>query len=145
MKRFNFRLQNVLKWRLLQVETSEEKLQEFLRELRTLEAQQASLEAAKAEAERSVLEAKQVEAQDLAALDTHRRWVAAQQQRLARHARECDTRISAQREQVRKAERNLKLIEKLRARRLGEWSAAVDKEFQALAEEAFLARWPRSE
>jgi len=144
MKRFHFRLQSVLKWRLLQLELEEEKLQELFRERQQLEDSRASLEAAKAEAERSVLGAHSVTACELAALDTHRRWLAAQQQRLAKQREECNARIEAQQERVRKAEHHLKLLEKLKERRLAEWSAAVDKEYQALAEEVYLAQWPRS-
>ena len=144
MKRFSFRLQNVLKWRLLQLELAEEKLQELFSEARRLEARQISLAEGKAAAERSVLAARTVPAQELAALDAHRRWTAAQQERLARQLLDCQGRITAQREQVRKAEQNLKLLEKLRERRLAEWTAALEKEYQALGEEAFLAQWQRA-
>lgn len=143
MKRFSFRLQNVLKWRLLQLELEEEKLQELFGELQRLLDLRGSLEAAKAEAERSVLGAQAVAAYELVALDSHRRWVAARQQRLARQAHECQIRIDAQRERVRKAEQDLKLLEKLRERRHGQWSAEVDKAYQALAEEVYLAQWQR--
>jgi len=143
MKRFSFRLQNVLKWRLLQLELEEAQLERLFGGLRSLEAQQAALEAGKTEAERSVLGAETVEAHELAALDAHRRWVAAQQALLARQVVEHNARIAAQKERVRKAEQNLKLLEKLKERRLSEWSAAVEKEYQALAEETFLAQWQR--
>jgi len=144
MKRFHFRLQSVLKWRFLQLELAEEKLQELFNERQRLEDSRASLEAAKAEAERSVLGAQRVAAYELAALDTHRRWLATQQQRLAEQTEDCKARIAAQRERVRNAERDLKVLEKLKERRLTEWSAAVDKEYQALAEEVYLAQWQRS-
>jgi flagellar FliJ protein len=144
MKRFRFRLESVLKWRLLQLELEEEKLQEQFTELRGLEQRQETLAAGKAEAERAVLGAKTVEAGELAALDAHRRWVAAQRERLARAVLECQKRIEEQRGRVRKAEQNLKLLEKLRQRRLVEWTAAVEKEYQALAEEAYLGQWQRS-
>lgn len=143
MKRFDFRFQNVLKWRALQLELSEEQLQKLFHEMRALEAQQASFAAAQSEAERAVLEAPSVAAQDLAALDGHRRWVKTQQRRLARQIRDCDARITTQREQVRKAEQDLKLMEKLRDRRLSEWTATADKQHQTLAEESFLAKWQR--
>jgi len=144
MKRFSFRLQNVLKWRLLQLELAEEKLQELFGEARSLEARQVSLAEGKAAEEHSVLNAKTVPAQELAALDAHRRWTAAQQERLARQLLDCQGRIAAQREQVRKAEQNLKLLEKLRERRLAEWTFALEKEYEALGEEAFLAQWQRA-
>lgn len=144
MKRFRFRLESVLKWRQLQLELEEEKLQERFTELRGLEQRAAALEAGKVEAERTVLGAKTVEAGELAALDAHRRWVAAQRERLARAVQDCQKRIEEQRGRVRKAEQNLKLLEKLKERRLVQWTAAVEKEYQALAEEVYLAQWQRS-
>ncbi|MBM3745156.1 MAG: hypothetical protein FJW34_05110 [Acidobacteria bacterium] len=144
MKRFSFRLQNVLKWRLLQLELAEEKLQELFSEARNLEARQISLAESKAAAEGSVLTARTVAGQELAALEAYRRWTAAQQERLARQLLDCQGRIAAQREQVRKAEQNLKLLEKLRERRLAEWTFALEKEYEALGEEAFLAQWQRA-
>ena len=143
MKRFRFRLESVLRWRQLQLELEEEKLQQRFAELRALEQRQTALEAARAEAERTVLGAKAVAAEELAALDAHRRWVALQRERLAQAVADCQRRIQEQRAQVRKAEQNLKLLEKLKERRLGQWWAGLEKEFQALGEETYLAQWPR--
>jgi hypothetical protein len=143
MERFRFRLESVRKWRHLELELEEAKLQGLFTELRGLEAHQAALAAGKAEAERSVLTAKTVPAQQLAALDDHRQWVATQQALLAHRVAGCNARIVAQRERVRKAEQNLELLNRLKQRRLTEWSAEVDKEYQTLAEEAFLAGWRR--
>ncbi len=143
MRRFRFRLESVLKWRLLQLELEEEKLQELFAELRALEARQAALAEAQHEAERSVLSLAIIEAQQLAALEAHRQWVAAERSRLAEQQAQCAARITSQRECVRKAEQNLELLERLKQRRLTAWSAEVDKEYQALAEEVFLATWHR--
>lgn len=141
MKRFRFRLESVLKWRRLQLELEEEKLQERFTQLRALERRAATLEVGKVEAERSVLAARTVEAGELAALDAHRRWVTAQRDRLARAMRESQQHIAEQRERVRRAEQNLKLLERLKQRRFSDWTAAVEKEYQTLAEEAYLGQW----
>jgi flagellar FliJ protein len=143
MKRFRFRLESVLKWRQLQVGLEQERLQERFSELRALERRAAALEAGKLEAEQSVLAAKEVEAGALAALDAHRRWVAAERERLAQAAQDCQRRIDEQRAKLLTAERNLRLLEKLKQRRLAEWTAAVEKEYQTLAEEAYLGQWRR--
>ena len=143
MKRFHFRLESVLRWRLLQLELEEEKLQERFAELRALEQRREKLEAGKVEAERTVLGARTVPAEELAALDAHRRWVASQREQLARAVLDCQKRIEEQRGRVRKAEQNVKLLEKLKERRLAQWSAAADKEYQALADDVYLAQWQR--
>jgi hypothetical protein len=145
VKRFRFRLESVLKWRLLQLELEEAKLQGLFTELQALGARREALAAGRADSERAVLALAVIEAQQLEALDAHRRWVTAERERLARQAADCATRIASQREHVRKAEQNLRLLEKVKERRLAEWSRALDKEYETLAAEGFLLRWQRAE
>jgi formylmethanofuran dehydrogenase subunit E len=64
---------------------------------------------------------------------------------VARQQSDCAARIASQREQVRKAEQKLRLLEKVKERRLAEWSRALDKEYEVLAAEGFLIRWQRGE
>ena len=145
MKRFRFRLESVLKWRALQLKLEEAKLQDLFAELRALGARREALATGKADSERAVLALAVIEAQQLEALDAHRRWVTAERERLARQEADCAARIASQREQVRKAEQNLRLLEKVKERRLAEWSRALDKEYEVLAAEGFLARWQRGD
>ncbi len=144
MRRFRFRLESVLGWRLIQLELEETKLQRLLEELRGLESRQAALEVAKAEAERSVLSLQVVEAQELRALEAHRLHLASEKARLREQQADCAARIAAQRDAVRKAEQNLRLLEKIKQRRFAEWAREVDKEQESLAAEVFLARWQRN-
>jgi len=144
MRRFRFRLESVLGWRLIQLELEETQLQGLFGELRQLESRQAALEAAKAQAERSVLSSPIVEAQQLGALEAHRRHLASEKARLRRRQADCATRIATQRDAVRKAEQNLRLLEKIKQRRFAEWAGEVDKEQETLAAEVFLAQWQRN-
>jgi len=62
---------------------------------------------------------------------------------LEKRARRLPGARRGQRGLVLKAERDVRLLEKLREKRLGEWQAAADKEQEALASELFLAQWHR--
>jgi flagellar export protein FliJ len=143
MRRFRFRLETVLGWRRVNLELEETKLQRLFGELHQIDLAAERLDAEKAEAERAVLRSASVEADDLAALDRHRLHVAREKQRLRRQRADCQRRIAAQREQVLKAERDVRLLEKLKERRLAEWQVGADREQEALASELFLARWNR--
>ena len=143
MRRFRFRLESVLGWRLIQLELEETQLQGLFGELRQLESRQAALEAAKAEAERSVLSLQVVEAQELGALEAHRLHLASEKARLREQQADCAVRIATQRDAVRKAEQNLRLLERIKQRRFAEWAREVDKEQESLAAEVFLAQWHR--
>lgn len=143
MRRFRFRLESVLGWRLIQLELEETKLQKLLEELRRLESQQEAFEAAKAQAERSVYASAVLEAHELRALEAHRVHITSEKKRLQARQADCAARIAAQREAVRKAEQNLRLLEKVKQRRFAEWAREVDKEQESLAAEVFLSQWQR--
>jgi hypothetical protein len=49
--------------------------------------------------------------------------------------------MEQQRAQLLAARREFRLLEKLRQVRRAAWEAAVDREFEALAAETYLARW----
>jgi flagellar export protein FliJ len=143
MRSFQFRLETVLGWRRLHLELEETKLQRLFEELRQVDLAENRLDAEKAEADRAVPYSASAEAQELAALDRHRLHVAREKGRLRQERADCQRRIAAQREQVLKAERDVRLLEKLRERRLVEWQTAAGREQEALASELFLARWHR--
>ncbi|MGC9969597.1 MAG: hypothetical protein ABSE56_03300 [Bryobacteraceae bacterium] len=143
MRRFKFRLETVLGWRRLHLELEETKLQRLFEELRQVDLAEDRLDAEKADADRAVLYSASVEAQDLAALDRHRLHVARVKERLRKERADCRRRITAQQRQVVEAERDVRLLEKLRERRLAEWQTAADHEQETLASELFLAGWHR--
>lgn len=143
MRRFRFRLESVLEWRRLQLEMEETKLQRLFEELHQVDAAARRLAAELEEAARIVTTSAQVEAADLAALESYRGWVARENARLARLRADCQKRIAAQRERVAAAERDLRLFEKLKERRYEEWRVESDREQEALSSELFLARWGR--
>lgn len=143
MLRFRFRLETVLGWRRLHLELEETKLQSLFEELRQVDLAEDRLDAEKADADRAVLYSVSVEAHELAALDRYRLHVAREKARLRKERAGCRGRITVQQQQVIKAERDVRLLEKLRERRLAEWQTGANREQEALASELFLARWHR--
>jgi hypothetical protein len=139
MKRFEFRLQSVLSWRARQLELEKAKLQVLFEELNALAAARARLESDLHEAGRVALASG--DPQQLAALGPFREHIRREQARVEARRADCARRIEAQRESVLNAERNVRLLEKLKARRLADWNAAVAKELDELATDSFLARW----
>jgi hypothetical protein len=143
MRRFHFRLESVLEWRRVHLELEETKLQRLFEGLHRIDLNSARLDSEKAEADRLVLHSPSVEAHDLAALKAHRRHLVLEKRRLARERAECEEAIAAQRERVVECERDVRLVERLRERRLKEWETQASREQEALASELYLAHWHR--
>ncbi len=142
MQRFRFRLASVMKWRTVQLELEEDKLQSLFAERNRALAELARLEQSRKEAD-SILKADQVDGQALAALDNHRAALGRNRQKVRTSMADCERRIMAQRAKVTEAERRVQLLERLKERRLEEWNAEAAKELEALASETFLAKLVR--
>jgi hypothetical protein len=143
MQSFQFRLRQVLEWRRTQLGIEENKLLQLTAGLEELALAAAKLGLAKSRAEQNVRETPAVEAADLWALAAYRRRLLAQLEALARRRRDCQVQLAAQREQVREAQRQCRLLEKLEERRRAEWKVELDREIENQAAESFLAAWHR--
>lgn len=141
MRRFQFRLETVLGWRRLQVETEEARLRALFEELRRVEAARERVETERADAEREVLYAASATADELAALEACRAFAGRELERLAAERQRCEGLIAGQRQRLIEAERRLRLLEKLREKRRAEWRQAADREQEAVAAELFLGQW----
>ena len=75
------------------------------------------------------------------AMVRYKELVGKQKQMALNRRSECDRKIEQQRERLLQARRDFRLLEKLRQVRRAEWEAAVDRDFEALAAESYLARW----
>ena len=140
MKRFSFRLEQVLDWRRQQAEIEETKLERLFCELRKAEADQQQAERDRAEAADSVLTGASVTAQDLAALDSYRQHLDRVKRRLEQQHADCLKRIAEQQKHVRESQRRVKLLENLKDRRLHDWEYALQREVDNLAAELHLTR-----
>ncbi len=139
MRRFEFRLQSVLDWRTRRLDLEKSKLQALFGQWRALGAALERLETEQAEAERCAFAS--ADAQELAALDPFRAHQGRERARIAARRTECEREIAEQRERVLASERDVRLLERLKARREADWRAEAAKEVETLAAESYLARW----
>lgn len=140
MKKFLFPLGRVLDWRRAQARLEEAKLHRLYAELQTLTARSAALVEEQTQSERALLSAGSISGADLAALDTFKKGVAAEQARLALAASTCRQRIQLQIQIAMQKRRDARLIEKLEQRKLTAWKAGLLKEIDQQAEELHLAK-----
>ena len=101
----------------------------------------ANLGNARAEAEALVQSDKPVNGADLGALARYQEHVEQQRKIALDRRRDCEARMEQQRARLLQARREHRLLEKLRQVRRAEWELAVDREFEALAAETYLAQW----
>lgn len=95
---------------------------------------------ARAKAE-GLVQAGTVNGMDLAALASYQEHIERQRKIATDRRRDCAARVEQQRVRLLQARREHRLLEKLRQVRRAEWEAAVDREFEALAAETYLAQW----
>lgn len=138
MKKFTFPLGRALDWRTAQARVEEAKMERLYAELRAIDSNEAALLRQRAEAERSVLGG--ASGADLAALDSFRRFSVAEHTRLEKLRADCSSRIAAQIQAVANRRRDARLLERLRDNRHAAWTREFDREIDAQASEAFLAR-----
>jgi hypothetical protein len=141
MNAFRFRLEKVLEWRRTRLELEEANYRRHVAILAELDRQCAQLEAAAEAAERQVRAWNPVAGRELDALGTFRLHMRRRETEMAIPRTEARRRVAAQQAVMLEARRRLRLLERLKDRRLAEWTAARDKELEDAAAEGYLARW----
>ncbi len=144
MKRFNFPLERVRRWRLGQVDIEELKLQELGRELQGLGSSKRDMEAGLAGSERQVLAQASLESLELESLDSYRLHVRNKVREFENLEQQCQVRIAAQRNRVIEARRQFDLLDRLHHKAFEKWRIAGNKEQEDLAAELFLAKSVRN-
>jgi flagellar export protein FliJ len=141
VRKFQFRLEQVLAWRRAESEVVEYKLRRLSLELDQIERSRAQVALDRTTAERGLLRASAVSGADLSAHAAHLAGLDRQEQVL-RQRREVQERlVSEQHQRLTEARRRLRLLEKLKVRTFAEWRAAADRELEEFAAESHLARW----
>ena len=137
MKNFVFRLESALRWRSTQLQLERAKLQSLQAEEHRL---QQSLEALAEERREAAacLTQPQLQALDLRSLSSYLVGAEVRASVLQEQIRKRTVLIQQQRERVILAERNLRLLEKLREKRHLEWKHELDREIASDADEAWL-------
>lgn len=139
MKKFEFRLQDALRWRDMQLQLERAKLQKLLGEEQRLKNDLQALAEERHAAVSELQTAKQLQAVDLRAVSTYLIGADARSHMLRQQIAKAAGPIQQQRQSVLKAERNVRLLEKLRESRYLEWKHAFDEEIELIAEESWLA------
>jgi flagellar export protein FliJ len=141
MTTFRFRLEKVLRWRQAKLDLEQFALSRLAAECARWDARLVQLESARTEAEQNVLSSGSVEGGDLGALARYQGHLHNEKQISLARRRDCEHRMEQQRARLLAARRECQLLERLRQVRRAEWETAVDREFEALAAETYLARW----
>jgi flagellar protein FliJ len=145
MKAFRFNLQRVLEFRATRAEEEERKLTALQTELAGLDQAIEKLKHSRDEAARSLATAKQARGEELWALTHFCSRLDGEHRVLEQKKSACAQRLARQRESYMAARRDLRLLEKLRDRRLAEWTIEAGREMDKVAGELYLARWKGDE
>lgn len=141
MTTFSFRLERVLEWRKAQLELAQAALSRIAGECARWDAALAKLANARAQADALVRSPGTVNGAELGALSRYQTYVEQQRKIATDRRRDCQVKLEQQRARVLEARREHRLLEKLREVRRAEWESAVNREFEALAAETYLAQW----
>jgi flagellar export protein FliJ len=141
VKRFEFRLQQVLEWREKQLELEDARFKQQAAGIASLDQARAELASAGLQAEMQLHSSAVVSGQDLSALAGFRQHIRARSREIAARRAEAQKQLEVQQKVMLEARRRCRLLERLRERRLSEWQTACNRETEALASESFLARW----
>jgi flagellar export protein FliJ len=141
MTTFSFRLERVLRWRQAQLELEQFALSRLAAECTRWDLILAKFESSRADAEALVLSSNSVTGEEFEALDRYRKHLHQQKQIALDRRQEAGQKMEEQRGRVLLARRECRLLEKLRLVRRKDWEEAVNREFESLAAETYLARW----
>jgi flagellar export protein FliJ len=142
MKAFHFSLETMLRLRTREFELEQAKLMQLTAELARLDDRINKLHQAGLNANRWV-SSSQTDGQELQQLQSFRESLGVTSKQLQKDRTTCQFRVTQQQRKVVEADRRKRLLERLKDRRHAEWSAEIDKEWESMAQEMFLARWNR--
>ncbi len=140
MKRFEFRLERVRKWRQDQADIEDQRLEQLYAELRSIEEKRKEIESETDRRRRGVLAQATVMAEELAFIESFRAWADGQVRRLGERQRDTELKVQKQRLRVLEAHRRFQLLDGLKGKALLDWTSGRDKEQEELAAELYLAK-----
>jgi hypothetical protein len=143
MKRFQFPLDRVRRWRSEQASVEELKLGQLRDRLVALGEAKERVALARVQSEREVLGRPFIEACELQSLEDYRLHTRFQIRDIENQQRQCEQQIVTQRQRVIEARQKAELLERLKQKALAEWVAATNREEETLATELFLAKRQR--
>jgi hypothetical protein len=140
MKRFQFPLDRVRRWRAGQAMLEELKLEHMRGNLRALGEEKQNIASERSRNEREVLGQPAVEAAQLQSLDAYRLHTRAKIRDIENRERQAEVEVEQQRQRVVAAQRDAELLERLKGKARDEWQAASDREQETLATDLYLAK-----
>ncbi len=144
MKAFHFPLDSALHWRRTQFELEQSRAQTIVGGIARIDELRTDLRNERSSAEREILRSDTVEARELAAIAAFQLGVKRREAVMSERRLGMERDLAAQRVKSIEAQRNVKIIENLRRKRLAEWSSDVSREQERFAAETHLGRWRRS-
>jgi flagellar export protein FliJ len=144
MRQFRFRLDRVLEWRRKKCRIEETRLAACLGLVLAAERKIERLQAERTSIERELLGRAAIPAADLLNLGRYRLRANKEELELTEERRQRMLAAADQRARVQQAQQRVRLLEKLREREFAEYASAAARELDALAADAYLARWPQS-
>jgi flagellar FliJ protein len=140
MKAFEFRLERIAEYRRQQADLARNELQRMTSIMDRLTAERDRVEQQAIEMRTATMSRPDLNGQDLMALSSYEDHAARTVRQIELKKTELAKQIDKQRSLVREAERNVKLLDRLRDRKFQEWRAESDRELDALAADSHLAR-----
>jgi len=143
LKAFHFRLERILEWHAARLLVEEAELRRITAQAVELERAAMVLDQGRTEAENGVRLLAQINGSDLTALAAYRLSAEKRRQILREKLIETQKLVIGQRGKLMEARRKHRLVEKLRERRVTEWTMESNREIEQNASESHLARLSR--
>jgi flagellar protein FliJ len=143
MKKFEFSLDRVRRWRAEEAGLEELKLRQLRDALAGLGEQRRRIEMERVRSEKEVLGQASIDARELQSLEAYHRHAANQIRGIEARRRQCEEEIQEQRRRWIEARQKAELLERLKQKALDEWRAASGREEENLAGELYLAKRAR--
>ncbi len=139
MKRFEFRLETVLRLRERQLEAEQVKLEQLICEERRIASALDAVGTERQQAKAFLCSRTGLEGVELRNISSFLLGMDAQAGVLRERRAGINRSIEEQRQHVIQAERNARLLTKLRDRKLQEWRQEADRELESIAQESWAA------
>lgn len=139
MKRFEFRLDPVLRLRELQLESEQAKLDQLLRKQRGLTTDIEAIARERRQAKSAIYSLTSLENAELRTMSAFLVGLDARAGTLRAQLAEMGRPIEEQRQAAIKAERKVRLLEKLRGSKLEVWKRETSREIETVAQECWLS------
>lgn len=143
MARFQFSLEKVLRWRVVELTTEEAKLKALVQQQLHLQTLLAGVSAERSNLITSLGRMPDLRGDDLRTVTACGLRLRRNAENLSQQLLRCGRELAKQRRQYSEAKRRVRLLEELKDRRLQEWKYEQAALLEELASESFLANWNR--